>query len=405
MNVWTVTGKELLKTIRQPLQTMRSQSSKHTENAKQGVLLASNTQYIQLHLSRLIITVYALVPIELSNLLIDILTNPHPGYRAIYNTASLSVIVTAIVYIYLCGWYLQGRYASKKAPWIIYHSFWYIFSCLMLAFIVADYLEREAFNNTFLLYIIITIIPTLSRKSGTLLFLFNILATTMVAVFIRMPLFLIQQILVIGITAYLLSRFMSNTTLRNFLLQQSLETMNKTLKQLSITDPLTGLYNRRKADEQLEHIWNERTKDDRLTIFALDVDHFKEYNDTYGHLAGDECLTGVARILSEAIRQFDGAEAYRTGGEEFLIIAKRLDDEQALAIARQIREQVEQLSIFEGGRLDHQITISIGIASCSPQTPEQEDSYQRLWKQADTALYKAKAFGRNKIAFGELITQ
>lgn len=404
MNVWTITGKKLLKIIRQPVQTIQNPADKCMADTEKNALMA-NPQYIQLHLSRLIIIVYALIPIELSNLFIDILTNPHPEYKAIYNTASLLLIVVSIVYIYLCGWYLQGRYTSQKAPWIIYYSFWYIISCIILAFIAADFLERKEINNIFLLYIVMTIIPIFSRTSGTLLFLFNIVATMTLAIIVRLPSFLIQQILVIGITAYVLSQIMSNTTLHNFLLQQSLETMNTTLKRLSITDPLTGLYNRRKADEQLEQLWKERTATNRITLFALDVDRFKDYNDTYGHLAGDECLTGVARILSETIQQFDETEVYRTGGEEFLIIAKQTDDGQSLTLARQIRQRVEQLSIPSDECPDHLVTISVGIASSSLKASREDVAYQRLWGQADAALYRAKTFGRNKIAFGEIITQ
>lgn len=404
MNIWTITAKELLNTLHQPLKSLKGTATTFA-NQNQQEDLTQNTQFVRLHISRIIITAYALIPIEISNLIVDMLTNPHQEYKMIYNMASGLLMVVSIVYIYLCGRYLQGRFAHWKTPWKIYRSFWYLVSMFLLLFITADLLERQAFNNVFLLYIIITIIPILSGKHGIFLYLFNIVATTTIAITVGMPQFLIQQLIAIGLAAYVLSRYMSNTVIRNFLLQQRLEKMNQTLKRLSVTDPLTGLYNRRKADEHLEQIWNERNIQDTIALMAFDVDHFKDYNDTYGHLAGDECLVQIAQILSSSIEEIKDAEVYRTGGEEFLIITKRQNEKQVLSLAKQIRRKVERLSLSAAEQPTQPTTISIGIADHTPDESDKEDIYQQLWRRADAALYKAKEAGRNRIAFGDLLTQ
>lgn len=167
------------------------------------------------------------------------------------------------------------------------------------------------------------------------------------------------------------------------------------LTRLAITDGLTGLANRRQFDDVLEkeHARLARAGAE-LSLIMLDVDHFKPYNDAYGHARGDECLRAVAQVISEAtLRPADLGARY--GGEEFACVLPDTDAEGARAIAEDIRARVEALRIPHAYATssDH-VTISVGVATerCMPG-----GSPLALIEQADRQLYRAKQGGRNQV--------
>jgi diguanylate cyclase (GGDEF)-like protein len=159
------------------------------------------------------------------------------------------------------------------------------------------------------------------------------------------------------------------------------------LERLSITDHLTGLYNRRYLMEALA---NEVRRSHRLehpcALLMADVDHFKQYNDAYGHLAGDEALTRVATILKEATRDVDCAARY--GGEEFVVLMPETESAGATDAAQRIRARLAEDPLV-GGKL----TVSIGLA----QFPGDADAAEALLAVADAALYQAKREGRDRV--------
>jgi diguanylate cyclase (GGDEF)-like protein len=155
-------------------------------------------------------------------------------------------------------------------------------------------------------------------------------------------------------------------------------------KRLSLHDPLTGLANRRGMEINLKHAIDlaERYRHP-LTIAMLDIDFFKEYNDTHGHAAGDELLTRLARRIASSIRTSE--QAVRYGGEEFLLIMPETGLDGAKAATERIRQEI-------GNELE--ITVSIGLAQFQPGSSQDE-----LVKAADTALYLAKQKGRNRVEY------
>lgn len=167
------------------------------------------------------------------------------------------------------------------------------------------------------------------------------------------------------------------------------------LESISYLDGLTGIPNRRKFDEQFELMWNIAKRDHiPISIIMIDIDHFKLYNDYYGHQAGDECLVQVAQGLSEVIvRKTDLIARY--GGEEFVCILPNTDETAAFIIAENLRTNIIKLQIPHMKVNDENIlTISLGVAT---SIPEMKDSdYSELIKDADHALYKSKKNGRNK---------
>jgi diguanylate cyclase (GGDEF)-like protein len=157
------------------------------------------------------------------------------------------------------------------------------------------------------------------------------------------------------------------------------------LEELATTDALTGLKNRRKFDASIDAEWRRAARQKvPLALLMIDADHFKSYNDTFGHQAGDEVLVGVAICISDSVRRA-GDCAARYGGEEFAVLLPGCSAVDAMRVAETIRMKVEDWS-------DH-TTVSIGVASL---TPTAATDWFELVKAADKALYAAKAGGRNQ---------
>jgi diguanylate cyclase (GGDEF)-like protein len=166
-------------------------------------------------------------------------------------------------------------------------------------------------------------------------------------------------------------------------------------EKMSYQDGLTGLKNRRRFDDYLEqtarHAARERSW---LSLLLVDIDHFKRFNDAYGHMAGDECLKEVAHVMgANAQRPLDLAARY--GGEEFALILPATDLEGATGVAQKILAEVEALDVaHDRSPVAPHLTVSVGVASTMP-TPG--DASRRLVEEADRALYQAKGLGRNQL--------
>jgi diguanylate cyclase (GGDEF)-like protein/PAS domain S-box-containing protein len=167
------------------------------------------------------------------------------------------------------------------------------------------------------------------------------------------------------------------------------------LRRLSTIDELTGLANRRAFDLSLDKEWRRALRDGhRISLMMIDVDFFKKYNDTYGHLKGDACLKSVAEVLGSFARR-PGDKVARFGGEEFVAVLSLLEKQHAASLAEKIRLDVEALRIpHEKSDINDYVTVSIGVVSIIPQ---QNMSPVDLIKSADEALYKAKEEGRNRV--------
>ncbi|MDX2128633.1 MAG: diguanylate cyclase [Chloroherpetonaceae bacterium] len=167
------------------------------------------------------------------------------------------------------------------------------------------------------------------------------------------------------------------------------------LYERSITDKLTGLSNRSKFYEFFQKEWRRLARNaSPLSLLMIDVDHFKKYNDTYGHLAGDKALQEVSSVLKHASQRVTDLAA-RLGGEEFAIIYSNTDLNTAHRYAESIRTAVSNLRIRnEGVSPDHYLSVSIGIFSLSVTPSESMDTFIEF---ADKALYQAKSRGRNQI--------
>jgi len=177
---------------------------------------------------------------------------------------------------------------------------------------------------------------------------------------------------------------------------QALETTraeNRRLEALATTDPLTRLLNRRALLDRLNaEVDRARRYESSLSLLLLDLDHFKQINDTAGHLAGDSVLRQIGALLEEAIRKVDIVARY--GGEEFVVILPETLSEGGVAFAERLRERIAAKSFDVGAERAVHLTVSIGIATFpSPLVATTED----LFARADEALYRAKSGGRNQV--------
>jgi diguanylate cyclase (GGDEF)-like protein len=163
-------------------------------------------------------------------------------------------------------------------------------------------------------------------------------------------------------------------------------------RRLAITDALTGLFNRRHFNQQLEeNVGRAARYDEPLALVFLDVDHFKSVNDKFGHQAGDRCLQALARTLRESVRDSD--QIARIGGEEFAVLLIRADRELSLSIAERLRNRIDDLILEEDPPLPVDLTASLGIAFFR----EDGNDPKSLLRAADRALYTAKRLGRNRV--------
>jgi diguanylate cyclase (GGDEF)-like protein/PAS domain S-box-containing protein len=173
-----------------------------------------------------------------------------------------------------------------------------------------------------------------------------------------------------------------------------LEQANAALERLSLVDAVTDLANRRQFDRALADEWARAMRTgSSIAIVLVDVDHFKPYNDRYGHPTGDECLRRIASVLGRTLLRA-GDLVSRYGGEEFAVILPLTDADAATAVGERMRKSVEALAMPHGAAPLGVVTISGGVAASRPEAGS--DSLD-LVARADAALYEAKATGRNRI--------
>lgn len=177
------------------------------------------------------------------------------------------------------------------------------------------------------------------------------------------------------------------------LLNTKLRDANQKLHQISIEDSLTGVYNRRYFDDRMDHEVARTKRFGRdLSLAMIDIDFFKHYNDTAGHLAGDNALTTIGTIIRESLRETD--LPFRYGGEEFAIILPETAAESAAAVAERIRGAVEKHEFHRGdSQPNGALTVSVGVSTLGGDC----HFLLELIAAADRALYKAKSVGRNRV--------
>jgi diguanylate cyclase len=188
---------------------------------------------------------------------------------------------------------------------------------------------------------------------------------------------------------YDIQTHLSNEVMRANSVIQNLQEQVQTLEVTSILDPLTKTYNRHALLKHFEELLAKERKSQELFVMMLDIDNFKSINDRFGHIAGDKILIFIAKLLKKALR--DGDKIYRFGGEEFFVLLNRTDSDGAQLIGNRLLSLCRQNKpLFQNEQIA--VTISMGVTQM-----RQDDTLDTLIHRADTALYRAKNNGKDKM--------
>jgi diguanylate cyclase (GGDEF)-like protein len=207
-----------------------------------------------------------------------------------------------------------------------------------------------------------------------------------------------EQAIALGAIDYISCETPSNILVNRVKNQMKLIQRSHDLEQVSKTDSLTGIANRMCFDLQLKEDWTTAIRGESpISLIMIDIDNFKLYNDEFGHVKGDECLTLIAQTLSRSNYRSQDLVA-RFGGEEFVILLPFTDAAGAKKIAKDVIEAISSLNIKSAAKASHsKVTISAGVTSYSPTYKNKVDfSSTELLQAADSKLYQAKKNGRNQ---------
>ncbi|MCL2752874.1 MAG: diguanylate cyclase [Defluviitaleaceae bacterium] len=205
-----------------------------------------------------------------------------------------------------------------------------------------------------------------------------------------------MQGLALGASDYIRKPFIDIIVKMRIALQIQLIKQMKIIESYGFRDGLTGANNRRSFDQSIVREWSRAARNQEwLGMLMLDVDFFKKFNDTYGHLNGDICLKMVADVMRNTVKR-GGDLVFRWGGEEFVVILPNTPLEGAVAVAEQIRENIAKTPMHIDGE-DVFVTISIGVDSIIPKAESRKADFENFYENIDKALYKAKSNGRNRV--------
>ncbi|WP_262966182.1 diguanylate cyclase [Methylobacter psychrophilus] len=199
----------------------------------------------------------------------------------------------------------------------------------------------------------------------------------------------------VGAVDYITKPIQPNIIRARVAAQLQLKAHRDSLALTADTDMLTGIPNRRHFETVVQNEWNRALRYDKpLSLIMVDVDHFKRYNDYYGHAAGDDCLKAIADSFVSNIRRASDMVA-RLGGEEFVCLLPEVPREQAINLAEQILFSIRDLGIAHADSpVANHVTVSLGLATLNL---DQHKTWQNLLQHADVALYQAKHEGRNRL--------
>jgi diguanylate cyclase (GGDEF)-like protein len=368
----------------------------------EAAYLAHNADHRRLHLLRM--TVLGLL-IYMAYMVLN---------RAMYSDVAEQVLrwQAALVGIAL----LAGVANHLTRPPVLLAEGLFSLGNAVIAMVTAWLLSTSALFTALAFSVCLVLIPMFSGVAGRQPFWFtcvSALLTVVAAVTFLHPSDPAQQLvftdsvtMIVTNTAFtlILSWTLDHDSRKQWLLSQigrlqgeALASANRRLQELSMLDPLTGICNRRQFEEDLQALWDDGLQRHRtLAMLVVDVDHFKRYNDGYGHPAGDRCLQQVAAFIDQQAEAAHGLSA-RLGGEEFGILLEGVSPAKAEALARQLCQGVRQLGIEHTHTLvDGQavVTVSVGVSSI-----EADPRHHRrmLFALADEALYQAKRDGRNQV--------
>ncbi|WP_054178269.1 GGDEF domain-containing protein [Trabulsiella odontotermitis] len=317
-----------------------------------------------------------------------------PLYSLYSSTLPVIVIAVGSGVILLCHW----RFPQKKINILLISL---AAGCLWAWHVGVKTLELPTNNTSYVIIALLTIlfIGTISFSNNIRAFTLNSLPVVIICLIVShgeqwVRMLYCFALPLVGVSIHCVIQKRYDKFAQQLMYQLIAE--RETLNDLSMLDPLTGLYNRRGLQHRLDEQLAQNAKDHYVML--LDIDHFKAYNDHYGHMMGDKALIRVSTAIRDAVRSRDIVARY--GGEEFMVLLPQSDAQSAMRTAERIRQQVYDLKIphMFNESVATNVTISIGIA------PLIANNVNLALENADRALYEAKHLGRNSILTSEQFT-
>lgn len=301
-----------------------------------------------------------------------------------------------------------GKKLIERKPSIFFGGL-FVYSCFILfwAAYLSAFTHRNTVDFSVFLYVSLALAVLVPMRPWRAICLYSagwILFEIFLRLYISPELDSFSSLINTGFVAVLsmvISILFHNTRVREFLdaktiagQHQCIKQMNDQLSMMVTVDDLTQLYNRRFMDKEFPGIIeNARKKNAPIAMLMVDIDHFKQYNDHFGHLAGDECLHAVTKEINACLTE-DNTYFVRYGGEEFLILMVGVMPDRVREIAEQIRCRVEGAGIEHPGCASGVVTVSVGVC-CSRE--HGYASLTQMIRYADSAMYDAKSKGRNNV--------
>ncbi|MCX7714365.1 MAG: GGDEF domain-containing protein [Clostridia bacterium] len=318
----------------------------------------------------------------------------------VYGTSGIAVdflfILVCVFYSLTISHFVHSKKTGLGFKKLLYMSFWVCFSFFAMFFSTIELKNSGTLNYYAAAVVILSLFAVSSLKEIIPLIGMNFVYQSIIAI-VYHKWELAQYCIIAAIMAVIISQLLFSFFVSSYVTQIRLEKTNEKLKELAETDMLTSLLNRRGVEKRLELIWPNTMRSNGKIIAALiDVDYFKLYNDKFGHIKGDECLSVIAECIKEDFRRATDVVS-RYGGEEFLVVLTDMDDEHILDFMTRIKTRVEGRKIPAGKTaVSPYVTVSIGVAAVNP---EKTMTFKSIFDNADAELYNAKNNGRNCISF------
>ena len=322
---------------------------------------------------------------------------------------AMSVVLKLLVFVPVCvlGQWVIGRYFTPVwREWALASTGWLV--ALMCAWVLAPSVSPHAMDSIVVLNVVVVFVNAIGRfwPCLTMSALIAVLHVATLAwmgklahvVGVSCTLLLMSTVICTLYATYVLERDERRAyvlDLQEQALAQELTASHELVARTARTDALTQVANRRHFDEVMDQVWTHaQSQRSSVALLLLDIDHFKAYNDLYGHPAGDACLQAVAQALTGCMRK-GGDLVARWGGEEFAVVMHGASLETAQLLAERVRDAVmSQHLIHAASRCAPVVTVSVGVSAMDPGP---ESSLAELVRTADACLYEAKARGRNRV--------
>ena len=281
---------------------------------------------------------------------------------------------------------------NRISVWLIQRTITILIAASLLVNAVGDYLLMGSIETYIGVFLALAVLIQMEDVFSFFFFFLTFLTFLGILIFLSpdhslLPATLFTNCLSFSFLSFIVSRITYYSELNRFRQKMIIVEQKEMLQELSSIDQLTKAYNRRKFDDLIANeIERANRYENRFSVLMLDIDHFKDINDTYGHIIGDEVLKEISRVVKENLRRSDSL--IRWGGEEFVIIAVETTLPNALILGEKLRMLISAYNFPEVGR----ITSSFGVSSY-----RNGDSMDSLMKRVDDALYAAKKNGRNKV--------